>query len=207
MNIVTQGMIYPASKPEIFEGDFLFKVCYMNKCIPVMAKDFNDAFIKLVLTTAGIKEENIKYAIGYINDQKKPELFFAYEGTVHNPKSTEYLFKIDVGGRVFSEPARQDAMLISNHTKRVEELGAAGLFIAKNYFVNSFMLRCWPVPEMVEAIIAKGTTNGILADFRNIPNSEKWVADFKRLNWQTIWYQDAAGVRKGIGRPKGQTTW
>ena len=54
-------------------------------------------------------------------------------------------------------------------------------------------------------ILNNQPVNGTLADMRNINDSYVFVNEFKRLNWQIIWYKDASGKVIGIQRPK--TGW
>ena len=203
MALVTGGMAFHHVKEWNPEDTVTFG--FNNKQFNCLAKEFNEGFLRDVLKQCGILESDILYTMGGINTLKKPEMFWAYEGFVKNPKGTEKNMVIMADGRAITDNVVEGGISITNHTIRAKELGLVGVGLAANYTFNSFMLRCWPTPFIPEIAISRGTKDGVLADFRNIPNSEKYVIEFKKLNWQIIWWQNAAGERKGLSRPK--TGW
>ena len=200
-SIVTGHLLYTVNYN--WQPNVSFTLGYLGKTISVNIDNFSILNLEALLNAAGIVSAKIRDMRVFGSSlEKRVEIFFAYEGTNANKRPEFYLSN---GKHKFGSYAAVSGLIIPAFTKVLTGLEAVCLNIAQNYFLDSFMVKPISMPALPGLILNNQPVNGTLADMRNINDSYIFVDEFKRLNWQIIWYKDASGKVIGIQRPK--TGW
>lgn len=200
-SIVTGHLLYV--QPYNWQPNESFTLGFLGKTVTINIDNFSILNLQSLLNAAGIQTTAIKdLRVFGSSAEKRVEVFFAYEGTNSNKRPEVYLIN---GKHKFGAYAAVSGLIVPAFTKVLTGLESVCQNIAKNYFIDSFMVKPISMPTLPALVLNNQPVNGTLADMRNINDSYVFVNEFKRLNWQIIWYKDASGKVIGIQRPK--TGW
>jgi hypothetical protein len=198
---VTGNLIYKDSYN--YGKDESITIQYLGKSFPVSIDQLNNDFITNMLIQCGIPANKIIAAGAFGSSSiDLVEIFFAYEGSI--PQQYVDLWLINKHHK-YAGYATQDGIIMPAYTQITKNLDAIATKLANDYMVKSFMIKPFSMKSLPAQILSKNPNNGVLADMRNIPGSYAYIAAFKKLNWQRLWYQDPSGKQKTEVRP--QTGW
>ncbi|MBK9223407.1 MAG: hypothetical protein IPO16_14990 [Saprospiraceae bacterium] len=198
--IVTGHLLYQTGYN--YQPNELVEIGFMNNWIWVNVDSLNGSEIKRLLRLYGIDSSRIIDTRAYGSSfENKVEIFFAFKGQIPIDRADVWIRNQH---HKFAGYAVNDILVVPQFTRIIQGLDSTIISIAKNYKINSFMVKPFNLPELPFLILAKNPLNGTLADMRWIKNSIRLVPYFKELNWQIIWFNDN-GAAKVLNRPK--TGW